>query len=272
EELKKLNESRTITAWQELFYADGNALIESDAGFLHWVFINLFKLIAAYEFKVKELEAVKKENEGLREAATKVVYCFAWAKDGMLRKPAWITDEQILKAIGNMYPFVSHTWNPIKGRCLHNCPYCYVKSSRAKRYYEGDSYLSEKELKVNLGKNNYIFVGSMTDMWGDWIPDEWIEKILTCCRKSSPKNKYLFQSKNPFRFHAWAPIFDDINAVYGTTIESDKVIDIGLEHHRAWSLAAMPSFYQRMVSIEPVMDFDVDNFTAMLKWIKPSFV
>ncbi|GAH80916.1 unnamed protein product [marine sediment metagenome] len=70
EELKKLNESRTITAWQELFYADGNALIESDAGFLHWVFINLFKLIAAYEFKVKELEAVKKENEGLREAAT----------------------------------------------------------------------------------------------------------------------------------------------------------------------------------------------------------
>ena len=64
----------------------------------------------------------------------------------------------LVKAQGNMYPFVSHTWNPIKGRCLHNCPYCYVKSSRAKRYYKEDPYLSEKELKVNLGKNNYIFI------------------------------------------------------------------------------------------------------------------
>ena len=28
---------------------------------------------------------------------------------------------------GNMYQFVTHTWNTIKGECPHGCPYCYMK-------------------------------------------------------------------------------------------------------------------------------------------------
>ena len=26
-----------------------------------------------------------------------------------------------------MYEFVTHTWNPIKGKCYHDCSYCYMK-------------------------------------------------------------------------------------------------------------------------------------------------
>ena len=29
---------------------------------------------------------------------------------------------------GNMYKFVNYTWNPIKGKCLHDCSYCYMKT------------------------------------------------------------------------------------------------------------------------------------------------
>ena len=29
---------------------------------------------------------------------------------------------------GNMYEFITHTWNPIKDRCYHDCAYCYMKS------------------------------------------------------------------------------------------------------------------------------------------------
>ena len=25
---------------------------------------------------------------------------------------------------GNMYPWITHTWNPIKGKCPHDCTYC----------------------------------------------------------------------------------------------------------------------------------------------------
>ncbi len=28
---------------------------------------------------------------------------------------------------GNMYGFVTHTWNPVKGICPHNCSYCYMR-------------------------------------------------------------------------------------------------------------------------------------------------
>ena len=31
------------------------------------------------------------------------------------------------KQKGNMYGFVTHTWNVIKGKCPHDCEYCYMK-------------------------------------------------------------------------------------------------------------------------------------------------
>lgn len=31
------------------------------------------------------------------------------------------------KAGGEMYEFVTHTWNTVKGDCFHNCRYCYMK-------------------------------------------------------------------------------------------------------------------------------------------------
>ena len=33
----------------------------------------------------------------------------------------------IKESKGNMYEFVTHTWNPIKGKCFHGCTYCYMK-------------------------------------------------------------------------------------------------------------------------------------------------
>ena len=32
-------------------------------------------------------------------------------------------------AKGNMYGFITHTWNPIKGHCYHQCSYCYMNNS-----------------------------------------------------------------------------------------------------------------------------------------------
>ncbi len=179
-----------------------------------------------------------------------------------------------------MYPFVSHTWNPIKGRCLHDCPYCYVKSSRAKRYYEGEPYLSEKELKVNLGENNYIFVGSMTDMWGDWIPSEWIAKILMHCLEYQG-NKYLFQSKNPKRFMDFKNCFSP-KAILGTTIEGlepfDFFTDNGEQCKRYFRAMIMRQVRQQnpdieiMISVEPIMRFMLSEMLSLFKEIKPSFV
>lgn len=56
---------------------------------------------------------------------------------------------------GNMYDFITHTWNPIKGECPHGCTYCYMKRWGAQK----PLHLDEKEMRTGLGSGNYIFVG-----------------------------------------------------------------------------------------------------------------
>ena len=55
-----------------------------------------------------------------------------------------------------------------------------------------------KELEVNLGNGNFIFVGSGTAAWAFDVPSDWIAQVLDYCDKFD--NNYLFQSKDPIRF------------------------------------------------------------------------
>ena len=119
------------------------------------------------------------------------------------------------KQKGNMYGFISHTWNPIKGKCSHDCSYCYMK-----RFKQNPIRLVEKELEDDLGEGNFIFVGSSTDMWAEDVPDEWITKVLKHC-KLHIKNTYLFQTKNPIRFEKFIGCFPQ-DCTFAITMESDQ--------------------------------------------------
>ena len=50
-------------------------------------------------------------------------------------------------------------------------------------------------------KPRTIFVCSMADLFGNWVPDEWIIDVLNACREA-PQHKYLFLTKNPARYDA----------------------------------------------------------------------
>ena len=41
------------------------------------------------------------------------------------------------ESTGNMYEFITHTWNPIVGRCLHDCKYCYAMHKYGQELKEG---------------------------------------------------------------------------------------------------------------------------------------
>jgi len=172
------------------------------------------------------------------------------------------------KQSGNMYPFVTHTWNPIRGRCPHQCSYCYMK-----RFKVGNLRLEERELTTNLGSSNYIFVGSSTDMWAAEVPTEWIQRVVQHTKKYN--NTYLFQTKYPIRF---LDFIEDINRNYilGTTLETNRDYDVSLAPTPMdrWTQFKLLKKYKirRMVSIEPVMDFDLVDFLCMLRDIKPEFV
>lgn len=48
-------------------------------------------------------------------------------------------------------------------------------------------------------KPRTIFVCSMADLFGDWVPDEWIAEVFQAC-DAAPQHRYLFLTKNPDRY------------------------------------------------------------------------
>ena len=44
-----------------------------------------------------------------------------------------------------------------------------------------------------------IFVCSMADLFGKWVPDEWIAEVFAAC-EAVPQHRYLFLTKNPARY------------------------------------------------------------------------
>ncbi|WP_317167539.1 radical SAM protein [Dysgonomonas sp. ZJ279] len=173
---------------------------------------------------------------------------------------------------GNMYKFITHTGNAIKGICEHDCKYCYMKPKGNLK----DVRLDETELKTELEYGNFIFVGSGTDMFASNIPSEWIIEVLNHCNDSD--NKFLFQSKNPRRFLEFIehPVFK--KSVICTTIESNRIY--------SEFMGATPSVEERAkamgeiadkgietyVTIEPIMDFDLDELVELIKTCKATQV
>ena len=178
----------------------------------------------------------------------------------------------VTKQKGNMYDFVTHMWGPVKGKCKHDCSYCYMKNPRFKL---GDLRIDEKAMRNRLGEDRVIFVCHTIDLFANDVPAEWINRVLShCCEY--PKNRYLFQSKNPTRiidFAGWLPK----NVFIGTTIETNRT-----EYYeskapsyieRAEALGKLSKMgFETMVTIEPIFDFDLDEFVDIIITANPVWV
>ena len=107
-----------------------------------------------------------------------------------------------------------YTWNPVTG-CLHGCPYCYARKI-AERFkgskawpngFEPGFHPDRLDAPRHVGRQYYsafpkgstIFVCSMADLFGKWVPDEWIPRVMDACLKTS-RHTYIFLTKNPGRY------------------------------------------------------------------------
>jgi DNA repair photolyase len=181
------------------------------------------------------------------------------------------------KPKGDMYPFVDWIWNPVSGRCQHNCSYCYVKRI-ARRFNHEQAYphVVKAELHTNLGHGNTIFVCSGCDLFARDIPDLWIKTVINYAH--SFKNNYLFQTKNPERFTSPLLGLSAEHDILCTTIETDRHLP-GIMRHapspfvRAEYLSVMRERgFKTMVTIEPIMDFCFESMLFMLKKVEPEQV
>ena len=182
-----------------------------------------------------------------------------------------------------MFPFISKTWNPVKG-CLYGCVYCWARSfaegrlrAWGGRYSDGfKPALIEEELDRRFRKNDFVFVADMGDLFGEWVPDDWIMKVFECIRRS-PEARFLLLTKNPDRY---GRIFGDVpdNCVLGATVESNRDYDhvskapLMSSRLEAMKRLRLQTDKELFISVEPIMDFDLMKFVRDLEEIKPCMV
>lgn len=165
-----------------------------------------------------------------------------------------------------MYGFVTHTFNIVKGICPHNCSYCYMR-----RHWPRMSAprLDESEFRTIMGDGDFVFVGSSIDMFAAGISAQWVKRSLDYCRMFDQAS-FLFQSKNPGRFKGF--LFPQ-NTTLCTTLETNrrpyKLILGNCPTPEKRLQDFMGLLFQKMITIEPVMDFDTDVFLNWIRAIEP---
>lgn len=171
------------------------------------------------------------------------------------------------KSTGNMYSFITHTWNTIKGECPHGCSYCYMKRWGK----QPPLHFDEKELKTDLGKGNFIFVGSSCDMFAENIPFDYVHKTLEHCKKYT-ENEYLLQTKNTDKLAIFVQMLNEYFSLC-TTLETNRIYKEIMNNSpsiidRVLSFARIPA-ERKYITVEPIMDFDLPEFIEMIQHCKP---
>lgn len=152
-----------------------------------------------------------------------------------------------------------YTWNPVTG-CRHGCQYCYARKiaerfKGSKAWPRGFEPMFHKERisdAINAKKPRTIFVCSMADLFGEWVPTHWIQSILTEAAIAQ-QHTFIFLTKNPDRYQPLSvdPLVGGWmnrrpNWWFGTTITEKADI------HRLWSLQAS-DLPNRFISFEPLL-------------------
>jgi len=192
--------------------------------------------------------------------------------------------ESLLSCDGKkMFSVVTRTWNPVTG-CTHVCRYCWARRLAATKLKSSPRYskgfvprFNEEELKVSFKPGEVVFVSDMGDLFCGGVPDKWIIRVLEHVAKF-PDTHFLFLTKNPERYRDFLDRFPP-NSILGATLETNRD-DLYVE--RAVSYAPLPSLrYEAMrslnwdkkfVSIEPILDFDLDEFAEWIFDIFPFMV
>ncbi len=169
-------------------------------------------------------------------------------------------------AFGTEENFIGSTWSteadgsnhvldlPIKDECKEKtAPYPFEFDPTFHRYR-----LDEPQ---HWKKPRTIFVCSMADLFGEWVPDEWIEAVFEACAKA-PQHRYLFLTKNPQRYveldgRNKLPIRD--NMWYGASVTTPEQAEETAK--RFGKLPCTPKQANTFLSVEPML-FDIAKHNA----------
>ena len=99
-------------------------------------------------------------------------------------------------------------------------------------------------------KPRTIFVCSMADLLGEWVPDEWIQEIFEACDKAS-QHRYMFLTKNPGRYMELPNLLPRHRRPPNVAEMWFGQSFTGVAHN--YTPLALPPWQNRFVSIEPLL-------------------
>ena len=164
------------------------------------------------------------------------------------------------------------TWNPVTG-CLHGCKYCYAREIAENSQFKGvfpagftplfrhDRLDAPKNTKINIDPNQpeskRVFVCSMADLFGKWVPKEWINEVIRAT-KHAPELEFLFLTKNPA---SYLKIDMPDNFWLGATVDNQVKVEKTIEIMRSVKSGGI-----KWISFEPLLGPITADFTG-INWI-----
>src|SRR5215831_10653251 len=130
--------------------------------------------------------------EDVRDPARSVITLEEWkrlqpAEQARLLVSRWPYKTHLNKQDNDSIEWARWSWNPVTG-CEHNCPYCYARDFAERFYPQGfvptihlDRFSAPYrkvplEAATDISFRN-IITCSMADLFGQWVPKEWIEAV-----------------------------------------------------------------------------------------------
>jgi protein gp37 len=110
-------------------------------------------------------------------------------------------------------------------------------------------------------KPQTIFVCSMADLFGEWVPDEWIKSVFKAAQ-AAPQHRYIFLTKNPIRYEFYHEKYK--NELGHSPLRENNFL-FGLT--RTGKNLAKGNRFTQFVSLEPLQDeINVDNLRHF-EWV-----
>ncbi len=178
--------------------------------------------------------------------------------------------------MSRMFKSITRTWNPFTG-CRFNCTYCWARKLIEGRLHHLDRYKAgfiptthPARFNPRFKPGDFVFVCDMGDMaWCLYQDRQAIMSVI----ESFPETRFLIQTKAPMLFNGGS--YFPGNTVHGCTLETNRSTTlfskapIPLDRYHAM---VIDKHLHKFLSIEPVMDFDLDIFASWILDIRPEIV
>jgi protein gp37/ParB-like chromosome segregation protein Spo0J len=214
--------------------------------------------VAAARKKQAQANAAESPVPTVADTTTVVT---AKGAESQIQKPKKV----VFNRTNDSVDWASWTWNPVTG-CEHGCKFCYAReianSQRMAPFYPNkfeptfheyrlDAPVNTKKPDSDDNRDGRVFVCSMADLFGRWVPKKWIQSVFDACQ-SAPQWEYLFLTKWPAKY-AQLPLLD--LAWYGASVIQQA--DVKRVESAMQKFEAPESI--KWISLEPMLEPIVFN-------------